>query len=103
MWIACNSKHGWDSNLFKYTYIYHCANNWLKERYIRSQGYENWIITVILSILISGEKLPPLLICKGKKGKDAEIKLQEIECEEKNLYSDKKMRGILKYNAIMDS
>ena len=68
----------------------------IKESYIRTQGQENSRITVILSILTSEEKLPPLLICKGKKGKDVEIKLQEIECEEKNLYSDKKIGGILK-------
>ena len=34
---------------------------------IKTQGQENWRVTVILTILASGEKLPPLLFLKLKK------------------------------------
>ena len=37
---------------------------------IRIQGQENWRITVILTIVVYGEKLTSLLIFKTKEGKD---------------------------------
>ena len=36
---------------------------------ILTQGQENWRITVILTILASGEKIVTLLIFKAKEGK----------------------------------
>ena len=42
---------------------------------IKTQEQENWRVTAILTILASGEKLPPLLIFKAKEGKQTEKKL----------------------------
>ena len=55
----------------------------LRKVNIRTKGQENWRITVILTILASGEKLASLLIFKEEEGKDAETKLQQIEWVEK--------------------
>ena len=52
--------------------ICYCVNNWIKEANIRTQWQENWRITVILTILASGEKLAHLLIFKAEEGKDTE-------------------------------
>ena len=44
----------------------------LKKVNIRTQGQENWRITVTIKILTFQEKLAPLLTFKAKEGKDAE-------------------------------
>ena len=49
---------------------------------IKTQGQENWRVTAILTILASGEKLPPLLIFKAKEGKQTDKKLQGLEIVE---------------------
>ena len=40
---------------------------WSKKVNIRKQGQDNWRMTVILTILASGEKLAPLLIFEAKE------------------------------------
>ena len=49
---------------------------WSKKVNVWTQVRENWKITVILTILVSGEKLASLSIYKAKEVKDTEIKLQ---------------------------
>ena len=45
---------------------------------IRTQELENWRVTVILTVLASRQKLPPLFIFKAKEGNDTEKKLQKL-------------------------
>ena len=54
-----------------------CVNNWIKEINIRTQGQENWRITIILAILASRKKTYTFFILKAKEGKDTELKLLE--------------------------
>ena len=72
---------------------------WLRKVNIRTQGQENWKrITIILIILLSGEKLSTLLIFKAKERNDIERRLQQIKWVEKKefLYCDKKLHWIAK-------
>ena len=65
---------------------------------IKTQGQENWRVTGILTILASGEKLPPLLIFKAKEGKQTEknCKNWRLWITKKYLFINKRMHGTAK-------
>ena len=56
------------------------AKKGLKSITINTNGSEKQRISAVFSIIGDGNKLPPLLIFKGKKGKTSEKKLQNIQC-----------------------
>lgn len=72
--------------------------NGLKSITINTSGSEKQRISSVLLIIEEGNKLPPLLIFKGKKGKTSAKKLQNIQC-----IKDRKIFAFYQQNSWCDT
>ena len=74
-----------------YYYRFYCQKNIEIETY----GREQYRITIILSITVDGNKLPPFVILNGESDKTIENHLKNFEYDIKiNIYLKKKKRMV---------